>query len=763
MNDQTDSQLLRAYAERHSEPAFAELVRRHIDLVYSAALRMVCDAHLAKDVTQGVFVALTKSAGQLAERPVLSGWLHRTAQNIAAQTVRTDVRRRRREQEAAVMNELLSTAPDTSWEEVAPHLDAALGELSEPERDAVLLRYFEKKSAQEMGQRLGVSDEAAQKRVSRAVERLRELLAKRGVTIGASGLGVVISANAVQAAPVGLAVTISVTAFAGTTAAAVVTKTIALTLLQKTLIGALLVTTVVVGVYGVRQNSRLRGEVQYLREQQAPLTQRLASLTSENDRLSNLVGQASTSGTNQSRLSEAAQTTKPPAGGFALSELELLLREAIKLPEGPRQKRLEEIARAISIADVPAATAIAEPILTSAQDLAFFQGTMMLAWAEKDPEGALNFAVSEASRINGEERQKFLGYVLVNWARKNPDAALAWIDKLPDGVEKQNHYESVLTALVETEPQKVFTRVKEMPAGRSRDRLLQNIATVLGNKDPKAAAEFGKSLPAGSSRDQFFQRLAAIWISKDPKAAVNFILEMPASGSRDELMRSAVSAWARIDPKAAATFAETMPFNRMWGMTGVAYNWAVTDHAAAWQWSLSIADDETRRSSLGGVLRCLATHSQLDEAAKYATQLSGDDQVRAVRSLLIDSSDLDPDWTSRWVATFPAGETRNQAVEKLVQHWSESDPMATAKWLSEQPQDAAFQSGARRLIPGMIKASPATAWDWAMILTDPAIKQERLELIAKSWLNSDAAAARAKIQSSSLSSDQIKKLLEQKP
>jgi hypothetical protein len=320
-----------------------------------------------------------------------------------------------------------------------------------------------------------------------------------------------------------------------------------------------------------------------------------------------------------------------------------------------------------------------------------------------------------------------------------------------------------LAALANSDPQKAVAKLKEMPAGRERDRLIQGIAAVWGNKDPKAAAEFGKSLPAGSSRDQFFQQLASAWIGKDPKAAVNYILEMPASGSRDELIRSAVSAWARIDPQAASKFAETMPFNRMWGMTGVAYNWAATDPAAAWLWSLSIADDETRRSSLGGVLRCLATHSKLDDAAGYAAQLSGDDQVRAVRSLLIDSSDLDPDWTARWVAKFPTGETRNQAVEKLVQHWSETDPMATAKWLAEQPQDAAFQSGARRLIPGMLKASPTTAWDWAMILTDPAIKQERLELIAKSWLSSDATAARAKIQTSDLPADQIKRLLEQNP
>ena len=85
MNDQTDSQLLYAYAESHSEAAFSELVRRHVDFVYSAAVRMVCDPHLAEDVTQGAFVALAKSATQLTQRPVLSGWLHRTAQSPPTQ------------------------------------------------------------------------------------------------------------------------------------------------------------------------------------------------------------------------------------------------------------------------------------------------------------------------------------------------------------------------------------------------------------------------------------------------------------------------------------------------------------------------------------------------------------------------------------------------------------------------------------------------------------------------------------------------------
>ena len=163
MNSLTDCQLLRDYTERRSETAFAELVRRHVDFVYSAALRMVRDAHLAEDVTQGVFVAFAQNARQLTNRPVLSGWLHRTAQNLAANTVRSDVRRRAREQEAAAMNELLAAESDANWENIAAHLDAGLGELDEADRDALLLRYFERKSAREMAQILGTTDDTAQK------------------------------------------------------------------------------------------------------------------------------------------------------------------------------------------------------------------------------------------------------------------------------------------------------------------------------------------------------------------------------------------------------------------------------------------------------------------------------------------------------------------------------------------------------------------------------------------------------------------------
>lgn len=280
VNALSDPQLLRAYAERRSEAAFAELVRRHIDFVHSAALRMVNDAHLAKDVSQGVFVALAKDAGKLTDHPLLAGWLHRTARNIAAQTIRTDMRRRHREHEAAAMHQHSET--DASWEEIAPQLDAALSELAEPDRDAVLLRYFENKPAREMATILGISAEAAQKRVSRAVEKLRENFAKRGVTAGAAGLAGVISTNAVQAAPIGLAATFSASALSGATFSAstaiAVTKHIAMTTLQKTLIAIAVCASFGIAAYHTNRATQLQAQNRNLQLTNARLTSEIVDL-----------------------------------------------------------------------------------------------------------------------------------------------------------------------------------------------------------------------------------------------------------------------------------------------------------------------------------------------------------------------------------------------------------------------------------------------------------------------------------------------------
>jgi hypothetical protein len=182
--------------------------------------------------------------------------------------------------------EQLQPAPETppDWEQLRPVLDDAMSELDDTDRDAVLLRYFKNHDLRTVGATLGISDDAAQKRVSRAVERLREFFAKRGVTVGASGLSIVISANAVQAAPVGLALTISTAAALtgttlATTATVTATKAIAMTTLQKTIVTATIAVLAGASIYEARQAAQLREQVQILEERQTPLVLRNEQLS----------------------------------------------------------------------------------------------------------------------------------------------------------------------------------------------------------------------------------------------------------------------------------------------------------------------------------------------------------------------------------------------------------------------------------------------------------------------------------------------------
>jgi RNA polymerase sigma factor (sigma-70 family) len=288
VNELTNQQLLRDYAQSRSESAFTELVRRHVDLVHSAAFRMTGEMHSAQDITQAVFLALAQNAARLTNHPVLSGWLHTTARNLAAKQIRAAVRRQNHEQEAAAMSELLAAEPEADWNEIAPHLDAALGELSEPDRDAVLLRYFQRKTSGEIGGLIGISEAAAQKRISRAVEQLREFFAKRGITVGASGLAVAISANAVQAAPVGLALTISTAAtLAGTTLATTATitatKVIAMTTLPKTIVTVTVAILAGIGIYVARENTKLRDHIKLQDTHQKSLATRLEQLSADQE------------------------------------------------------------------------------------------------------------------------------------------------------------------------------------------------------------------------------------------------------------------------------------------------------------------------------------------------------------------------------------------------------------------------------------------------------------------------------------------------
>ena len=218
-----DAELLSRYAEEHSEAAFAELVRRRVDLVYAVARRQCGgDAQLAEEVTQRVFADLARKAKTLAGRMVISGWLYRSVHFAASDAVRAERRRRVREQEDFLMKEA-TTGPgggrggeeSVGTERLRPLLDAALGELREADRDAVALRFLEERSWAEVAGALGLREDAARKRVARALDALQGLLARRGITSTAAALGVALGGQAGVAAPAGLAASVTSGAMAG--------------------------------------------------------------------------------------------------------------------------------------------------------------------------------------------------------------------------------------------------------------------------------------------------------------------------------------------------------------------------------------------------------------------------------------------------------------------------------------------------------------------------------------------------------------------
>ena len=212
MPDANDMDLVREFARRNSEAAFTELVRRHLNLVYSVARRCTGNDGDAQDVTQAVFIILARKAAGLRERTLLAGWLYETTRFAAARLLRANARRHAREQEAYMQSTLNEADNFAVWEKLSPHLEDAMGKLNAADRALLVLRFYENKSGPEAAALLGIREDAAHKRVTRAIEKLRKLFAQRGVTLTGAAIAGAVSTNSVQAAPLGLAAAVTAAA-----------------------------------------------------------------------------------------------------------------------------------------------------------------------------------------------------------------------------------------------------------------------------------------------------------------------------------------------------------------------------------------------------------------------------------------------------------------------------------------------------------------------------------------------------------------------
>ncbi len=284
MQPRSDAQLLREYAENGTETSFSELVTRHTNLVYSCALRQVGSPDVAAEIAQKVFLGLARGARGLLDKldrsASLAGWLCRTTRNLSLNHRRDEFRRQSRERQAMeTLNPVSETA--VNWENLRPVLDEAMSALDEPDYDAVVMRFYQNQDLRAVGLALGVSDDTAQKRVSRALDKVREVLQRRGITTGAGALSAVLASNAVQAAPAGLAAAISTAALAGTT---VTTATI-LTHATMNWITLKSAAAIAFGALAAGTSTYLwqQHEINSLRDENAGLAAQRDSLTKERD------------------------------------------------------------------------------------------------------------------------------------------------------------------------------------------------------------------------------------------------------------------------------------------------------------------------------------------------------------------------------------------------------------------------------------------------------------------------------------------------
>ena len=262
----SDHDLLRDYARDGSQAAFATLVERHLNLVYSAARRQVRSPQLAEEVAQSVFVDLAAHANRFDPGTPLVAWLHVVTRRTAIDTIRRESRREAREHEAAALAEMKTNPPD--WATVEPLLDEAVESLDATDRTAVLLRYFENKTLREVGAALGTSDDAAQKRVSRAVEQLRTFLLRRGVAITTAGLAEELGTRAIIVAPTSLATVIAASSLLSTVTSSSATFA-AMTALQKSVLALAVALLAGLGVYEATIARRQRAELVALNAQLA--------------------------------------------------------------------------------------------------------------------------------------------------------------------------------------------------------------------------------------------------------------------------------------------------------------------------------------------------------------------------------------------------------------------------------------------------------------------------------------------------------------
>ncbi len=529
-----DRDLLRQFAAGASAAAFDELVLRHLDPVFSAALRRVNGDHaLAEDVTQTVFIDFARKAGRIPPDMPPGGWLHRHTGFVASKMIDRERRRRAREREAATMNTTPHSTPaDPEWSATAPLLDAAMDTLPDSDRNAIVLRFFEQKDFRSVGAALGMSDDSAQKKVSRAVEKLRGILGRRGVASTGGALASLLAVHSVQAAPVALAGQVSAQALAGAAASG------------GSLTGALA---------GLSTTARIQGAaalvaltmaaglgVPMLREPEKPAP----SIASGTAPVATPVEPAPKPGAAaapapapmdvNALVTAAAAEWRGGREGVAATAKALGFLSQIKPSEMP-----EALALAAAHSDEPTRALLTKNLLSH--------------WAESEPREAMAWATSEAADAH---QADIVQGVLNAWAGRDPGAVMGWAGKTGT-VQRSRLSESVIATVFRTlaqdDPATALARLTTFSNPNERSQALRGILdTVRTDEERESMAGLIAAIPTDEIRVQARRSLVEQWARRDVAAAAAYVEVAEPAWERTRLMDSLGFTWLQSDPLPAA-------------------------------------------------------------------------------------------------------------------------------------------------------------------------------------------------------------------
>lgn len=626
-----DRDLLRAYMRDGSDRAFGELVRRHLPAVYSAALRRVNgERALAEDVTQQVFSDLARKARALPDDVVLGGWLHRHTGFLALKSLDRERRRHTREKEAASMNAMHLTDP--LWHELSPLLDEALDRLPESDRDALVLRFFEKQDFRAVGAALGVSDDTAQKRVARALEKLRVWLGRHGVTSTVGALSAVLTAEAVRSAPASL---------------------------EASLAGSALATAASGG-----------GAVTWW------------ELVSRATRWKLAVGGAVVAGTlvwqqvELRRLRAVADTAVSTAA----------LPDATRLPTPPSPVLAPQIPRRAGASPHDDVIAEAARILRGGvQDVSSTtQALAVLAWIENTqiPE-----ALGSVAAVEDEAAQALIyKYLIGRWAESQPWEALGYVQETLPLQCRPGVFEGVLTAWAGNDPESAlawFQKSRGSAPAPLRESLLATIFRGLGSRDlPAAVAQLGWVRTENERGQALRGLLDSVRTDELRQSVLKAGEALEDEEVRRQLRRAVVEQWVQADASAAAAFVESAEpaheRSRLMDSLGLAWLQTEPEKAADW-WIAQAPGSQT----LIKIMNVWAHNDPNAAGAWLGRQPAGPDSDPARMTFARQVSELDPESALQWAETISDPTLRESTIDHVFGDWRARDATAAQTFLQK--------------------------------------------------------------------------------